>query len=109
MAAQEPVTDSGRESEMIRGALFKLSARIGVIVFVAVWVLALSRGLEPMLALIRASLALLAITGCGWLAEKLTRNQRLPEVETASGTPESSAESATADAEDSSQPEARAA
>lgn len=109
MAAQEPVADSGRESEMLRGALLKLHARIGVIVFVGVWVLALSRGLDPMLALIRASLALLAMSGRGWLAENLTRNQRLPELEIASDTPQASAAPATADAESSGQPEARAA
>jgi hypothetical protein len=109
MAAQEPVIDSDRESKMIRGALFKVSARIGVIVFAGVWVLALSHGLEPMLALIRASLALLAITSCGWLAEKLTRNQRLPEPEAAPETLEATDEPAAVDAGDSDQPEARAA
>ena len=81
MAGEQPVRDSEQEGETIRGVLFKLALRIGVVVFVGVWVLALNRGLEPMLALIRASLALLAVTACGWLAEQFVRKQRLPEPE----------------------------
>jgi len=73
MAADPSVRHSEEQQETPRSFLFRLGVRVGAIVFFAVLVVAMYNGLEPGLALMRASAALLAITACGWVAEKAAR------------------------------------
>jgi hypothetical protein len=47
-----------------------LGARVGAFVFATVLALSVWHGVEPGSAFLRASLALLSIMGCGWLAER---------------------------------------
>lgn len=76
MAADRPVAQSEHEGESQRGLLFRLSARTGAIVFAVVLAQALGNGMDPTLALIRALVALLTLTGCGWLAEQVVEQWR---------------------------------
>ncbi len=70
MAGEPRVAESEDQQEPVRGVLFRLSLRIGAVVFFAVLAVAINSGVEPGNALIRASVALLVIAACGWLAEK---------------------------------------
>ena len=74
MAAQQPVGDSDEQEEQwLRGLLFRISIRAGALVFVAVLAAGVWSGLGPDAALVRALLALVALTWCGWLAEQVAR------------------------------------
>jgi hypothetical protein len=56
------------------GILFRLGSRFGVLVAAGVFLLSLNQGLEPAVGLVRASFALLALTGLAWLAEQTVRS-----------------------------------
>ena len=78
MVRERPLPDSEQEVDNNSGLLFRIAARIAVIVFVGVLVLSLGSGMDPSLALLRALAALLGVTVCGWLAEQAVRNQPAP-------------------------------
>src|SRR5579885_2365728 len=69
MAAEPAVAESVEQQEPPSGVLFRLSLRLGAVVFFAVLAVAINDGVDPGSALIRASVALLVIAGCGRLAE----------------------------------------
>lgn len=71
MAAETPVRDSETEGWTARGLLFRIGTRAGAFVFTGVLAMALRGGLDPTIALLRALLALTAITACGWVAEQV--------------------------------------
>ena len=74
MAAHQPVGDSDQQEEQtLHGFLFRISIRVGALVFVAVLAAGVWSGLGPDAALLRALLALVALTWCGWLAEQVAR------------------------------------
>lgn len=70
MAAEPAVAESVEQQEPPSGVLFRLSLRLGAVVFFAVLAVAVNDGVDPGSALIRASVALLVIAACGRLAEK---------------------------------------
>ncbi len=70
MGATPPVGQS-KGVESTQGVLFRLGARAGLLVFAGVMVVAVQRGMDPTLALLRALVALLAIMACGWAAERI--------------------------------------
>jgi hypothetical protein len=66
--------------------LFRISVQAALVVFAGVLVLALSRGMDPTLALVRGLVALIAITALGWLAEQIAGAARTPLPEPAGET-----------------------
>ena len=72
MAAHQPVGDSDQQEEQtLYGLLFRISIRVGALVFVTVLVAGVWSELGLEAALLRALLALVALTCCGWLAEQV--------------------------------------
>ena len=69
MAGDPAVAESKEQQEPPSGVLFRLSLRLGAVVFFAVLAVAINDGVDPGGALIRASVALLVIAACGRLAE----------------------------------------
>jgi hypothetical protein len=55
--------------------LFRLAARIALPVFGAVLYAGMQQGGDPSVAVLRALAALLAVTGCGWAAERLLTSE----------------------------------
>lgn len=80
MVRERPLRDSGQEMEnnTHSGLLFRIAARIAVVLFAGVLVLSLSNGMDPSLALLRALAVLLGVSACGWLAEQAVRSQPAP-------------------------------
>ncbi len=80
MVRERPLPDSGQEvdSNSNGGLLFRIAARIAVVVFAGVLALSLANGMDPSLALLRALAVLLGVTACGWLAEQAVRSQPAP-------------------------------
>jgi hypothetical protein len=78
MVGERPLTDSGHEVDNNSGLLFRIAARVAVVVFVGVLVFSLGSGMDPSLALLRALVALLGVSACGWLAEQAVRTQAAP-------------------------------
>jgi hypothetical protein len=78
MAEGQPVSHSGHEHEDARGVLFRIGATIALVVFAGVLALGLARGMDPTIALVRALVALLVITGLGWSAEAIAGAARVP-------------------------------
>src|SRR5579883_2261921 len=70
MAGEPAVAESREQQEPPSGVLFRLSLRLGAVVFFAVLAVAINDGVDPGSALIRASVALLVIAACGRLAEQ---------------------------------------
>jgi hypothetical protein len=76
MAGEQPVGHSGKWLEDTSGLLFRIGARIAVIVFAGVLAAALGQGMDPSLALVRALVALIGITALGWFAEQIAGSAR---------------------------------
>ena len=84
MAADEAVRQHGQGEDDPRGLLFRLSARLGLILFAGVLLVSIERGAAVEVAILRALLALLALTVCGWMAEQvaaMNRNKKEAEPE----------------------------
>jgi hypothetical protein len=84
MATEEAVRQHGQGEDDPRGLLFRLSARLGLLLFVGVLVVSVDRGATVEAAIVRALLALLALTICGWMAEQvagMNRNKKDAEPE----------------------------
>lgn len=73
MPANARFRHSEDESDAVQGVLFRLGTRFGVIVAAGVFGVSLYQGAEPAVGLIRASLALVALTGLAWFAEQIVR------------------------------------
>jgi hypothetical protein len=71
MAGEPDLAESKEQQEPPHGVLFRLSLRLGAVVFFAVLAVAINDGVDPGSALIRASVALLVIAACGRLAERV--------------------------------------
>ncbi len=71
MAGEPDLAESKEQQEPPSGVLFRLSLRLGAVVFFAVLAVAINDGVDPGSALLRASIALLVIAGCGRLAESV--------------------------------------
>lgn len=89
--------DSEAGEQAVRGLLFRISARVAVIVFVVVLAMAVNQGLDLSLALVRGLIALVAITACGWLAEKVAQAAWQPTRASAPPEPVENAEPPTDD------------
>ncbi|MFN8558724.1 MAG: hypothetical protein U0531_15755 [Dehalococcoidia bacterium] len=91
MGGDGRVRNSEQEAESAAGLLFRLSARAGAVLFAGVLAVALARGMEPTLALVRALTALVALTSCGWVAERIAgaarREAKRPAEPAESGEP----------------------
>ncbi len=87
MVPPQPLSDSDQQEEQKpRGLLFRISIRAGALVFVAVLAAGVWSNLEAEAALLRALLALVALSCCGWLAEQVAQSQWWsPSVRTADG------------------------
>jgi hypothetical protein len=86
MATEEAVRQPGQGEDDPRGLLFRLSARLGLFLFVGVLVVSVERGVTIEAAIVRSLLALLALTVCGWMAEQvaaMNRNKKDAEPEPA--------------------------
>ena len=79
MADERPEAHSGVGADSPKGLLFRLGARAGALLFVGVLSLALTTGMEPTIALVRALIALLALVTCGWAAERVAGSHRQAE------------------------------
>ncbi|MBI2760624.1 MAG: hypothetical protein HYX51_04260 [Chloroflexi bacterium] len=84
MATEEAVRQHGQGEDDPRGLLFRLSARLGLLLFVGVLAVSVDQGVAVEAAIIRGLLALLALTACGWMAEQvagMNRNKKEAEPE----------------------------
>lgn len=75
MVRKRLLADSEHEVNDNDGLLFRIAARVAVLVFVGVLAYSLNNGMDPSLALLRSLAALLGVTSCGWLAEQAVRMQ----------------------------------
>jgi hypothetical protein len=89
MAGDSAMEHSEEQREHTHGVLFRLSLRVGAVIFFVVLAIGISAGVEAGNALIRASIALLVIAACGWLAEQIAATAHRPatDEETAPQTP----------------------
>ena len=71
MVGGSRVGQSELGEQPLRGVLFRLSARLGALLFVGVIAVSVERGADLSAAFVRGLLALLALTVCGWLAEQV--------------------------------------
>lgn len=86
MAGETALRHSEKQEEEIRGFLFRIGARLGLVLFAAVLLLSVSSGVAFGAALLRGLAALLVLAACGWVAEQIVgwgRNAAEPEPEQA--------------------------
>jgi hypothetical protein len=79
MAAGAPLRQSDPWDGPPPGWLFRLGARAGLVAFGGVLLVGAYHGQELGLLVLRGLAALLAVTTCGWLAERVVRGRGSPE------------------------------
>lgn len=71
MAGEAALPHSEKQEEEIRGFLFRLGARLGLVLFAVVLLLSVNAGATFGAALLRGLAALLALSVCGWAGEQI--------------------------------------